>query len=520
MTNLDGNIFFAIICAVILAWLGGLLIARWYNSKILSYMQSGESPEDQATSNNPKRPLLQQDLPQHPLPSLIRQNSTAIWRYRITIVFISLVLSLMITQFNLKDATPGESFSLTRTTLLLLAHAWPTIPCLGLLERWTRIKIIALSLIYTSFVVILFIFNSGTDSSLAELVIWLYGQQIPPLVFIFFLTGPTIRTLGPYLLLVFFLLISSSLLGYQVLEQSLSENNLDSWIISLAELSNTSFVFILFAILPWAIAFFPLRRLAKGVSSLYQRKLFSEPLYLLSGIWIIILLFQTIVLSHGLGTFAYTLLLAEILIPLFFFLIRPFLKPRHIPPTLLLLRVFREDDGVGRLFDDVLERWRYSGNTVMIAGKDLAIRTLEPDQLFGFLSGHLQDQFIANNAQLEQEINKLDLNVDPDGRYRINEFFCFDSTWKMVLNALISKTNVVLMDLRAYHSKREGCSYELDILANTPHLQKIVILYNTQTDTKMASHLLGDKASQILWVKDMDSKQINLPKTILSALLQ
>ena len=93
-----------------------------------------------------------------------------------------------------------------------------------------------------------------------------------------------------------------------------------------------------------------------------------------------------------------------------FFILQPFLKPRHDPPTLLLLHVFHEDDGRGRLFDNILERWRYSGNTVMIVGKDLALHTLEPDELFRFISGHLQDCFIANQSQLQQEITHLDLD--------------------------------------------------------------------------------------------------------------
>lgn len=76
------------------------------------------------------------------------------------------------------------------------------------------------------------------------------------------------------------------------------------------------------------------------------------------------------------------------------------------------------------------------------------------------------------------------------------------------------------MDLRNYHSKRAGCSYELGVIANSPHLQKIIILINSETDINNANHLLGDKAKDVTWVEDDGSKQNNLEKSILATLLK
>ena len=203
MDYLDGQILFAIICAIILAWLGGLVIAHKYSSKLLSFMQIGSSPKDES-AQTPSEIQTQQSLSQQPLSSLSKQNTQAIWRYRLVIFCISLILSVVIVLFYLQDATANEPFSFRRTSLLILAYAWPVIPCIGLLERWSRVRIIGLSLFYTSVAIILVMLNSGEDSSLAGVMIWLYGQQIPPLIIIAILTGPIIRALGPYLLMVFF----------------------------------------------------------------------------------------------------------------------------------------------------------------------------------------------------------------------------------------------------------------------------------------------------------------------------
>ena len=88
------------------------------------------------------------------------------------------------------------------------------------------------------------------------------------------------------------------------------------------------------------------------------------------------------------------------------------------PPTLLVLRVFRRDAEVASLFDAVIERWRQSGNTVMIAGTDLVTHTVDPDDIFTFLSRRLGERFIASPADVAARIAGFDLVADPDGRYR------------------------------------------------------------------------------------------------------
>lgn len=517
MGYLDGQILFALICALILAWIGGLFVARWYSSRLLSFMQTGGAPVDESAIDRSKTLLTQVESKQ-PTPSLFSQNKQALWRYRATIGSISFILALVIA-FFVQNAYEFDSFSLTRTTLLALAYAWPLVACLGLLEHWSRWRILWLSLLYMSVVNVLVMFNSYEGQSLSVVMIWLFSQQLPPLVFIFVLTSPGIRSVGPYLLFVFLLLVGSSLVGYEVLALSLAENGAESWITGLVEMSNAYVVFILFGVVPWFIAFFPLRFLARKMAHLYRLKYFSETLYLIAGVWLIVLLFQAMVLSHSdLGLSAYMLLISWLTIPIGFFVLKPFLTPDHRPPTLLLLRVFRADDSIGELFDSVLERWRYSGNTVMIAGKDLALRTLEPDELFSFLNGQLHSRFVSDKSRLLQGIEELDFKPDPDGRFRVNEFFCFDSTWKMVLETLVVKAGVVFMDLRAYTSERKGCSYELEVLASSPHLQKIIILFNDQTDKETAHHLLGDRAKEVVWVEE-SSDQGKLELRILTALL-
>jgi hypothetical protein len=173
-------------------------------------------------------------------------------------------------------------------------------------------------------------------------------------------------------------------------------------------------------------------------------------------------------------------------IPVFLAVLRGPLAPPPGPPTLLVLRVFQRDAQVELLFDQVIERWRLTGNTVLIAGTDLLSRTLDPDDLFVYLNGTLAERFIATPAHVDERIAGFDWQPDPDGRYRINECYCFDSTWQTALHTLVARSDVVLMDLRGFSAENKGCRHELGVLVKASHLRRVVVLYDKDTARAVA----------------------------------
>jgi hypothetical protein len=98
------------------------------------------------------------------------------------------------------------------------------------------------------------------------------------------------------------------------------------------------------------------------------------------------------------------------------------------------------------------------------------------------------------------------------------KFFCFDSTWKWVLAALVYKADRVLMDLRSYTSKREGCTHELSVLAAQPHLHKLVILFDKNTEKPTVERLLAASTTKIVWI-DSQTSEGKLQEQVLGALL-
>jgi hypothetical protein len=200
------------------------------------------------------------------------------------------------------------------------------------------------------------------------------------------------------------------------------------------------------------------------------------------------------------GAVAFVELLAWLWIPLPFGLLRSSMAPPADPPTLLVLRVFQHDAQVEKLFDQVIERWRLTGNTVLIAGTDLISRTLDPDDLFTYFSGHLADRFVADTARLSRQLAELDLLPDPDGRYRVNELYCFDTTWQAALAALVQRAHVVLMDLRGFQPNNLGCRHELGVLAHAANLTRVVVLHDAATAREVAESDIGQApAGRFVW---------------------
>jgi hypothetical protein len=81
---------------------------------------------------------------------------------------------------------------------------------------------------------------------------------------------------------------------------------------------------------------------------------------------------------------------------------------------------------------------------------------------------------------------------DPDGRYRVNEFFCYADTWRETMRKLAAGADVVLMDLRGFTRSNQGCLFELQQLLDAVHLERVVFLFDDTTDRTFLERSLGE----------------------------
>jgi hypothetical protein len=149
---------------------------------------------------------------------------------------------------------------------------------------------------------------------------------------------------------------------------------------------------------------------------------------------------------------------------------------------LLLLRVFKPSGRSEAFMDRFLARWRFAAPVWMIGGPDLAGALMEPDEFFAYLRRSLGERFISDAGQIPERLAALDGERDPDGRFRVSELFCANSTWRPAVLAMIDRAGVILLDLREYTESRAGTRFELLELLRGAPLERVLFLSDEAGD--------------------------------------
>jgi hypothetical protein len=187
------------------------------------------------------------------------------------------------------------------------------------------------------------------------------------------------------------------------------------------------------------------------------------------------------------------------------------------PPVLLVLRSFSIGSDGERLFEVIERFWRRAGSIQMISGIDLARHTVEPHEFLDFISGKLARRFIDGADTLEQRMQERDLGRDQDLRFRVNDFFCYDDTWRMVLSRLVNESDAVLMDLRGFSPLNAGCVFELRELVRLVRLARVVLIVDRRTDEALLAETLGDCRAGVFRLAALNRREIRPLMRALSA---
>lgn len=147
---------------------------------------------------------------------------------------------------------------------------------------------------------------------------------------------------------------------------------------------------------------------------------------------------------------------------------------------LLLLRVFSSDKRGEKWLSAVERFWRHLGPVYLIAGPDLAKSNIDPYELYQFLHRNIKSLFIRSERQAQTHLDEVDNQADPDGRYRVNEFFCLDDTWELVAQGLIKQSDVVVLDLRDFQLSRVGTAKEINFLAQFDAFSRSLVLVDDE----------------------------------------
>ncbi len=407
---------------------------------------------------------------------------------------------------------PADPLMLWRVIPIAVLQLWPVIPAIALMWRWSRARFVGALLLWCAVTwVVLFVISLWRQVDMGPLLLLKLmasenGLSLA-LLSLVFLSNVT-RAIAPWLLMPAALLAWSSLAGVQAMVfigegQSPLLTSLIALLGPVLGWLPWYGVLVLFVLLPWVLAWWPARVLGRALGRAYSRKWFSDLLVIYTAVWAFSLTDKALTVANqaSFGAAAFAMYLPLLWIPMVIWPAASWRSRSERPPTLLVLRVFQQDAQARSLFDHVVERWRLSGNTVMIAGTDLADRTLDADDIFQFLDEKLAQRFIVRPADVARRIDAFDLVADIDGRYRVNECYCHDTTWQDALQGLVRYSDVVLMDLRGFQAHNAGCRYELATLAQASRELRVVVLTDGRTDRTVAQEAVASgRHERFTWV--------------------
>jgi hypothetical protein len=382
-------------------------------------------------------------------------------------------------------ATRDEAIPVAKLLLLFWTYLWPAVLTVNLVAGFGRHHRILVGAYFGGYALLVAIAMARNPvMKWYELPLyWLLINGPPTLLLLAFLTR-RIRAVGPMLLAFSVIAVIGSQVPAAIVSTHPAILKGIAEVGTLAGLSAGGIFWgmmaaglVVFALIGWGGLLW--------MGSRYRRKRLSDQMVVVDAMWLLFGLLHSIGLVFegwywifsGLVAFA-----AFFAVRAICFAVLRASAAAAARRRLLLLRVFALGARSERLFDVLQKHWRRVGDIMLIAGPDLVTTTVEPHEFLDYMAGGLSRQFVKSRADLASRIEHMDAAMDPDLRYRVNEYFCHTDTWQITMSALAACADAVLMDLRSFSRERQGCLFELRHLLNSVDLRRVVFVVDSTTD--------------------------------------
>lgn len=516
----SGELIYAITTAVLAAFIVTWILLSGYRRAVARTMRTASAQADLELSM--ASPMAPSPAPSF-APSALAVRSAidaAATRRRLALVYgaafglSSLVLALPLTWEIVRESGAESWPGLLANWMALWAPSVVLVDALlAASRRSTLIALIAAWLIV--------VLSASALPALARLIAGNYSMAglaanawqasglfllnaIPPLALIYITGRRRIRNVLP-LILVVVILLSLLLLSYNRWQMAnvqdiATANPVLIWLVTnIGAFAGPALLFLLLSLPVGLLAWWLLLRLERR----YQQHAFSNMQLVVDSWWAIIVADNFVsIWRYGAAT---AIFVSAAAFAIYWITVRAGLRAgglaaRAAGPTMLLLRVFGFQDRTERLFDRVAERWRFEGPVAMIAGADLALRSVDVDEALAFVRGEIESRYVSGATDLASRLQELDAGADPDGRFRVGEFFCFDNTWRPALRSLVARAQVVLMDLRGFTQANAGCVFELEQLSALGAAGRCVFVVDATTDRALVEASLGCASESPSWI--------------------
>ncbi len=494
---LTGVLPFVVLVASVLAAPASLLLLRRYRDAVQKGMASfgggpAPGPAGALVHRAPSSPLhietfdhTSSQVRLDPISPAYRTAMHSPWHAAAIYTAAGACYALIMTAGWLA-ATQDQAIVPTKVMVLFWAYLWPTVIAVALIaayDRATRQQLVAVYFLVFLAISGIAVAHNPQLGIWQLPLFWIIENGPPSVLVLAFLLRP-IRAVGP-LVLAFLITIAT---GSQILLSLASANEGVLRAISSIGFGlglNATAVFIgmiLLGMLAFSLLGWPLLRF---LGTRYEQKRLSDQSIILDSLWLLFGVIQSIGLAFQAAPWILTGLVAFVgykLVSRLGFRWTDAARRASGAQTLLLLRVFALGKRSERLFDKLRTHWQYAGSISMIAGPDLVTTTVEPHEFLEFVRGRLSRRFVSDAHDLERRMAAVDRTPDPDGRYRIREFFCHNDTWQMTMERLAATSDAVLMDLRTFSPANQGCLFELGRLVDGMDLGRVVFLIDDTTD--------------------------------------
>ena len=491
LTNvLTGQLSAVLLVAPALALLASLALLGLYRRAVLRSMSARAGSPRTARSEVPSPPGQPAREPPVadavPAEALFRSVRREPWRAAaVYAVAGSCYAAVMAAAYI---AAWGIGFSPLRFLFLAWSFVWPIVLSVNLVAASTRRVRLATA---SAYFIVLAALGATAIAASPEfgwgqvVVLWLINNGLASVLLLAFLNRK-VRAVGPLVLILTIFAVTGSVV---VIAVAASSDAVLRSIVSLGlslGLSGPD-IFILLHLAGFAAFGLLGVPVLLWLRNRYEQKMMSDQSIALDAIWLLFGIAQSIFvvfegpawILSGLVAFAVYRVVAW---AGFSLLDRERSPSRKASTTLLLLRVFSLGRRSEKLFDALTKHWRYVGSVRLIAGPDLATTTIEPHEFLDFMGGRLARRFIDGPQTLRLRLSEEDDEPDRDGRFRVNDYFCHEDTWRMVLSRLAGGSDAVLMDLRGFSPQNAGCVYEINELINLVPLEKVVFVVDGTTD--------------------------------------
>ena len=489
---LTGMLPAIIIGGALLAAPASLVLLGRYRRAVLEGMAGrGEGALPPATQElsdaPPRRPLAIASFDAHSgspgrLPADLRRALNGGWRAGCVYAAAGAAFAAVMTCAWLV-ATRDPYVGPVKIAWLFWCNVWPAVIAINLSAAWNRrlqwnvIGAYAVLLVVIGAIAVV----RSTETTALQLAgFWIISNG-PPSVLLYAFLARRIRAVGPMVLAFAIIALLGSQLALSFIGASDARMREAVQVGSILGMGGNAIFWLTFALglgLFAGAGFVWLKWLGRR----YAAKRFSDESLTIDSVFLLFAITQ----SFGLVFEYWTWIVAGPVGFVAYFAVRSLgfrrLDFGSVPRSLLLLRVFALGTRSERLFDALRKRWLRAGSVALIAGPDLVTSTVEPDEFLGFLSGDLGRQFVTDDGDLDRRMRTMDRARDPDGRFRISEFFCYADTWQATMRRLVTETDGVLMDLRSFSPTNQGCLYEVGTLLETLALDRVVFVVDPTTD--------------------------------------